>query len=274
MEWKWKVSHNFLSFHTCDVQFHAHAFFWCWDRRQQEQHLLGDRISFLTLIGSFHLDHYRLRSILCSPNKRQAAQPGFQPLFCRKLFWDAASEHEIFCLDGIWFRFSWHLVITVYSSSNPGIVVFGFAALCFIPPQCHLTWEGTQAFLFADVLVRDWSGWKETLGFASTISAVIFLTSLGCPTAGARRVGSFWWGARTVCATHHLLLACTSPSQGWRFGSLTFLETAAVRTIRQGARRIWPGSSSISVLTFLFSSTFLVPPVVHSHTHVCSFFWV
>lgn len=171
MEWKWKVSHNFLSFHTCDVQFHAHAFFWCWDRRQQEQHLLGDRISFLTLIGSFHLDHYRLRSILCSPNKRQAAQPGFQPLFCRKLFWDAASEHEIFCLDGIWFRFSWHLVITVYSSSNPGIVVFGFAALCFIPPQCHLTWEGTQAFLFADVLVWDWSGWKETLGFAFTISA-------------------------------------------------------------------------------------------------------
>lgn len=196
------------------------------------------------------------------------------PLLCRKLFWDAASEHEILCLDGIWSRFSWHLVITVYSGSNPGIVVFSFAALCFIPPQCHLTWEGTQAFLFADVLVRDWSGWKETLGFASTISAVILLTSLACLTAGARRVGSFWWGARTACATHHLLLACTSPSQGWRFGSLTFLDTAAVRTIRQGAQRIWPGSSSISVLTFLFSSTFLVPPVVysHTHTHICVLF--
>lgn len=63
-----------------------------------------------------------------------------------------------------------------YTSTNPGMLLLRFATLwCFIPPdsRSHLTLEGTQAFLLADVLVQDRSGWKETSCFLHINSVLI-----------------------------------------------------------------------------------------------------
>lgn len=179
MAWMWKISHSFLPFQSHDVQSFTNVFV-CWSAQVARAAPSGWQNLLL------HFNRHFASSSLQVPSTLHALQTstrqhslGFSHYFSaeyNKISFEMMFQSMIF---SAWLVFDSGFLgiqLSRYTSTNPGMLLFRFATLwCFIPPDSWfcLTLEGTQAFLLADVLVQDRSGWKETSCFLRTNSVLI-----------------------------------------------------------------------------------------------------
>lgn len=238
MAWRWKISNNFLPSQSHDVQSYTTPFV-CWTEGLARAASSGWQNLLLP-----HFNKHFASSSLQVPSTLCALQTSTRQHSLGFSHYSSAEYNKISSgmmlhsmIFSAWLVFesgSLGIQLSQYTSTNPAMLVFGFAtSWCFVPPdsRSHLTLEGTQAFLLADVWDR--SGWKETCCFPCTDS---ILNSLPYHSTGDShpKVGNRWWTwmvdtlqggdvlASLLMEPNTILLALTSMSQSRRFGSLTF----------------------------------------------------